>query len=241
VADCGDAPGTDQATVANCCDPTANEWVFQTCSFSEFFLGGTASDLVPSKGNPKKNCVAEWVIDNPLNDPYVDKAGFPNFKQTCMDGDAICDKDGVANGTCVFAIGVCFNLDDPRLTDKDGNVACTPSDLETWKLKKPRPDSSKPFEAANALALRDAVQALGTATIGGKHQEELTFSPGVTGADICTAPVLVELPLKGPGQDRRSNASLKMQSITSAPPEGGRGTRDSDKLKLTCLPSDVTP
>jgi hypothetical protein len=61
------------------------------------------------------------------------------------------------------------------------------------------------------------------------------------GTDLYVGPVLIEVPLKGPNQDWGSNASLKMQSITSAHPQGGRGTRDSDKLKLTCFPSDVTP
>ncbi|MBI4516322.1 MAG: hypothetical protein HY699_10970 [Deltaproteobacteria bacterium] len=33
VANCADAPGTGKSTVAGCCDPDSNTWVFQTCDF----------------------------------------------------------------------------------------------------------------------------------------------------------------------------------------------------------------
>jgi len=69
IADCSDAPGTGQATVAGCCDPVANAWTFQTCSFSDFFLGRTAGDLVPGKGSTATDCIAEWEPGNPLNVP----------------------------------------------------------------------------------------------------------------------------------------------------------------------------
>jgi hypothetical protein len=37
---------------------------------------------------------------------------------TCTDG-APCDADGIANGSCLFPVGFCFNVADPSLTDCD--------------------------------------------------------------------------------------------------------------------------
>jgi hypothetical protein len=228
VADCTDAPGTGEATVAACCDTAANEWTFHTCSFSEFFLGRTAGDLVPGRGSAAKDCFSEWALNNPLNTPFFDNKGLPNFRQACRDGDTSCDQDGVADGDCELRISICLNVDDPRLLDQNGAPACAPAPVDTWLLKKPRPDSTKPIDAANAVALRAAVAALGSSTISGDHQEILTFAPAVSTGDHCTAPVTFTVPLTPSG--RAGKSTLKMQSIAG-------GWKDSDKLKLTCLPA----
>jgi hypothetical protein len=47
AADCADPAGTGQATVANCCDTVNNEWVFQTCDFSEFSIGDMETIVLP--------------------------------------------------------------------------------------------------------------------------------------------------------------------------------------------------
>lgn len=90
----------------------------------------------------------------------------------------MCDGDGVVNGACTFRVGVCVNNVHPRLV-KSGVAACTPSNVGTWELKKPRPTSTKPPEAVNAVALRDAVAALGGGTIGGNDPERVTFAPAL--------------------------------------------------------------
>lgn len=227
VADCTDAPGTGTATVAECCDMDANEWTLQTCSFSEIFAGLTAGDLVPGRGSAAKDCFSEWSLNNPLNTPFFDNKGLPAFKQSCRDGDGACDHDGVADGDCEIQIAICLNVDDPRLVDQNGAPACLPTAVDVWLLKKPRPDSTKPIDAANAVALRDAVAALGSNTVGGDHQEVLTFAPAVSAGDHCSEPTTITVPRKPSG--RAGKATLKMQSIAN-------GAKDSDKLKLTCLP-----
>ena len=229
VANCADAPGTGMATVANCCDTTSNEWTFQTCDFSEFLLGENFADLIPGNGSPTTDCVAEWTVNNPQNDPFLDKKGLPNFKQTCTDGDVLCDFDGTMNRQCVFEVGVCLNVPDERLVNK-GEVACTPVDVEVWELKKPKPDSKKQLDADNGEALRDAVLGLGTGTVSGKHQEQITFTPSVSLEDTCTNLVQVAVPLKGKDLDRQGRVTIRMKSTTPS------GMADMDKLKLTCLP-----
>lgn len=228
-ADCSDPPGAGQASVARCCNRAANTWTFQTCSFSEFFLGLTSGDLVPGKGDPATDCMAEWSIRNPLNEPWLDRRGVTNFKQECTDGDPTCDFDGSTNGVCALDVAVCLNLTDVRLVDPDtGLTACTPGSVATWQIKKPFPDSIKPYESANALAMRDAVAALTPHTISGPHQDVVTFNAAVTTGETCTSAVRVNVPLRAPG--KRGKAVFKMQSRSGA-------TKDTDKLVLRCLPA----
>jgi hypothetical protein len=229
VANCAHPAGTGQASVAGCCNRAANTWTFQTCDFSEFFLGLTSGDLVPGKGSPATDCMAEWGVRNPLNDPWLDRNGLTNFKQQCTDGDATCDLDGSANGVCAMDVSICLNVPDARLVDPDtGAAACTPGSIDVWLLKKPFPDSVKPYEAPNALALRAAVAALAPNSIYGRHQEVLIFTSPLAGAETCTAPVRVEVPLKAPG--RKGKAVLKMQVMSGI-------TKDTDKIILRCLPA----
>jgi hypothetical protein len=226
TADCNDPSGTGQATVAGCCDPTSNEWTFQTCDFSEFLLGGVAADLIPGKGSSSSDCLTEWIVKNPQNVPSVDRHGFPNWSQTCTDGDALCDADGEPNGTCVFQVAVCINVDDARL-----DPACVPSDLQTWEVKKPRPNSPKARDAANATALRDALHELGTGTIGGVDHERVTFEPPLT-SDACTDLVGITVPLRGSTGNRKGVAVFRTKAS-----EAPSRRRDGDVLKLTCLPA----
>jgi cysteine-rich repeat protein len=233
VADCNDPPPTDGTTpsesaVANCCDPAANTWTFQTCDFSQFFLGITAGGLIRGGGRRESDCMSEWPVNNPFNTPYFDSRGFPNFKQRCRDGDPLCDRDGAADGKCRFEVGVCLNVADPALP-------CTPSQVGEWRLKKPRPDSSEAWEAANAVALRDAVLSLAAGTVGGTHQEVVTFSPPLGTEDVCTGLVGLDVPLRGPAADRPRTATVKTHALTAP----GGGSKDTDKLKLICLPSDT--
>lgn len=229
VASCADLPGTGIATVANCCDPAANTWTFQTCSFSELTLGLAVAGLVPGKGAPRSDCVAEWAVDNPLNDPAVDRKGLIHYEQGCVDGDAVCDRDGEANGVCVFGVGVCLNADDPRLVRRAG-PACVPAGVAAWALERPRPGEHRPVEAGNAARLRDAVAALGASTISGRRANEVVFITAVT-ETACTALVDVAVPLGGRAADRPGTTELHARAKSSA------GVPDTDRLRLLCRPA----
>jgi hypothetical protein len=230
VADCADPPGSGSATVAECCDPVANTWSFQTCNFSELTLGTTGAGLVPGKGAPWSDCVAEWAVDNPLNDPTVDDKGLTHFEQACADGDAVCDRDGRANGVCVFGVGVCLNVDDARLVRRSG-PACTPTDVAAWVLKRPRPGAQRADEAGNAARLLEAVATLGPSTIAGRRAVEVRFGPAATGA-VCTELVDVAVPLAGNAAARSGKTELHARAKTTA------GVPDTDRLRLVCRPPD---
>jgi hypothetical protein len=220
TANCALPVGSAKRTVARCCNPGTNEWTFQTCDFSEFVLGTTASDLIPGRGAGASDCVAEWAVYNPLNEPALDALGLPNYRQTCTDGNVLCDADGVVNGTCVFQVGLCLNVADGRLP------ACSPSGVDSWEIRRPRPDSGTPLEAAGAVAFRDAVLALGTGTVSGAHGGRVTFTPPLVEEDACTE--LVDVPVRLGGAQRR-HIGTRMRSRTT----GGR--TDADQLSLICM------
>jgi len=238
VADCTDAPGVDEASVANCCDTAGNSWPWQTCNFSEYYFGELSGDLIPGKGSEKTDCHLEWSVVNPFNteDKY-DRRGLLNYKQDCTDGDANCDKDGEANGVCTFEIGLCLNVDDRRLFDKKTlDPVCTPTATDLFQLKKPRPNSRKLHEAEAAEALLAAVMELDVqATIGGRRLNEVTFSGlGYDNGDACTNTFQLEVPLNG-----RSRAKGKVKaSVETVASETLRATRDKDTLKFTCYSSE---
>ena len=230
---CSDNAGQNCSSVAGACSLTGNEWTFETCDFSSLVHGEPTLDLVPGGGSATTDCILEWIVDDPFNEPAVDRKGLPSRAQTCTDGDVVCDADGVTDGVCTFRVGLCLNMPDKRLV-KQGVPVCTPSDVATWEVKKPKPTSKLPIEAANAVTLRDAVAALGSATIGGKYQEVLTFAPPLAAAEPCTALVDVVVPLKegiAPGK-----AKVAASATTSPPPGASSGLRDKDTLKLICLP-----
>src|SRR5262245_359312 len=88
-------------------------------SFSTFavvhpdaLVGAFRVPLVPGGGKLATDCRAEWQVVNATNTPFVDKKGFVNRDQTCVDGDPACDADRTADGTCTFRVGVCLDQAD---------------------------------------------------------------------------------------------------------------------------------
>ncbi len=235
TAECSDAAGTGKSTVARCCDPTNNTWTVQTCNFSELFLGEHSGDLIPGRRTVKFDCNSEWSVENPLNKPAHDIRGWPHTRQTCRDGDPVCDQDESADGQCTMALRVCLNVEDLRLQRK-GNVMCTPDEINRWTMLTPRPDDNDPIRSVNATALRDAVLALGSGAVEGNHQEEIVFSPTVTG-EVCTDSVLLHVPLRGPGLNRHGRLVLRAQADQPPPPGERRPIQDRDRLILVCQPS----
>ena len=97
-------------------------------------------------------------------------------------------------------------------------------------VRKPRPDSRRAVDAANAIALRDAVAALGSGAVEGSHQERVAFAPALSGNDACTSMVHMVVPLRARGT-RGGKALVKGRAHMT------NGTVDKDKVKLVCLPA----
>lgn len=186
--------------------------------------------LIPGKGNPAKDCIIEWAIINPNNAPYLDSKGIPNSKQVCTDGDASCDADGMINDECHFRVAVCLNNTDPRLP-----LCGAYPPLVGYQLLKPRFDSSRPQDAANASGMLGGFARLSSALPGGTHGSVLSFDPPLLSVvpDNCSAPIEFVVKLKAP----RALETVKGKATTGPRPGKGAHDRviDTDKLKLTCL------
>ncbi len=141
--------------------------------------------------------------------PVHDAKGVAHVKQTCVDGDARCDH-GTAAGECLFEVWLCANNQDPALP------TCAPGApglgiVVDVTLKRPGPRDDAPADVGNRVQLLAAAAAV---TGGG---------PGV-----CGPRMLLRVPRKSP--TAKGTKGLRVQGVTDG------GQRDSDVLKLLCLP-----
>jgi hypothetical protein len=192
----------------------------------------TVPDRIPGGGQSTTDCIAEWTVRNPPNTPFLDPRGHPHRRQACTDGDTLCDADGAVNGECVFEVGVCFNVLDPRSSPPA--PGCVPSDVRTVQLRRPHTGSPRPLEAANAAALRDAVVHVRPDSMGTATGDTVTFAAPLVERNLCTAPASISVPA---GAQR---TRLGIRSTTSPQPGQSAGRRDIDDLSLRCLPAVAT-
>ena len=166
------------------------------------------SFFVPGGGPAKSECLGEWRIANDTGGPNTKGKVAP--KQTCRDGDAACDTDGAADGTCTFALDACFSRDDARYPK------CVVAAVSGWSLR----GKLDPAEPAIA-ALIAGVAALGSSTVSGLA---VTFAPPLADADLCTAGLTMPV-------TAGARLALKSQTLGS----DGK-PRDNDVVKLVCKP-----
>jgi hypothetical protein len=177
----------------------------------------SASDgLIEGGGNSKTDCVAKFQTGLELNYP----ASKTKKKElACVDGDASCDTDGLANGSCSFAVGLCFADDDDMLS-----TGCVPAGVSSGgvavknKASAPDPD---------LVALQNAADAmLGT----GIACDNPGSPPG--NCFQCTASqvdVTASLAVK------KGRKRIKVKTTTDPGGIKNKPIKDSDKLKLRCL------
>ncbi len=166
-------------------------------------------ERIPGGGSPATDCQAEWVVDNPANEPLYDKHGAISGAQACTDGDPRCDFDGVP-GQCTFHLRVCANNTDLP--------SCDPGDrLQSWELRAP---SAKKAATRPALAaVRDAFATVPGAVIGPDRP------------DVCSGTVAVPVAVKTSGAGSKAGKLILKSYATLY-----TGEKDSDRLKLICRP-----
>jgi hypothetical protein len=150
-------------------------------------------------------CAAEWFVDDPDN-----PGGVLASTQRCREGDPTCDHDADPT-TCTFHVAICLRVADPRLLP-----ACVPTDVVAMSLLAP----TVAREPAAATTILGALAALPGATLGGRHGQDVTFSPAVQN-ETCTATVDLVVPVGG-RLAIRGRATLVS------------GRRSSDTLRLRC-------
>ncbi len=169
-----------------------------------------ALERVPGGGSSTTECYTEWSVENPANDPLLEKGKFRRT-QTCTDGDSRCDFDGAA-GTCTFHIRQCANN-----TDIPGCTAG--SRLSSWQLRAP----------STSQAAKLPVVAAARAALAGTIPSTIV---GPSARDVCSPAAAVPVGLRGSAGAYRVG-KLVLKTIATQ----YDGTRDTDMLKLICLPA----
>lgn len=145
-------------------------------AFSTFALTGAAIADCPDcpikgGGDVTTDCHSELGSNElHLNAPYYKPAmPKPGKEVRCMDGDAGCDLDGVANNSCTFDVDLCLHNADPSLP------TCTPATVTAVAV------SGKTTDFPGLATLQTAVNGLLPAS-----------------TNTCTTGQSVVVPLKGP-------------------------------------------
>jgi hypothetical protein len=129
----------------------------------------------------------------------------------CTDGDPTCDTDATPNGACNFKITACLNNPDPRFP------TCVSPNVQSVTVKN-RPPTSPSYNAQLA-ALQTAMSSLAP-----------------TSSNVCTAEQSITVPLRVRSNNYRPG-TVKIRSIAL----NSAGAKDTDRLKLKCLPSTTAP
>lgn len=205
-ARCGDGI-LDTARGEQCDDgnTTPADGCSATCQFE---LPPTA-ELIGGRGSVLTDCALEFAMDRPIHD----KNNLPSAKQTCRDGDPVCDH-GTTPNECVFQIWLCANEHDvhfPLCTPGSGGSGV--GTVAQVELKKPSDKDAlrRPEDSQNRSRLLPAAVAAQFASL-----------------DFCGPRVDVRVPLKAPG--KKGVKKIKLRGTTVS------GIIDSDGLKLTCVP-----
>ncbi len=157
--------------------------------------------LIPGGGRRATDCFAEFS-DTPA---LRTRLGRPTTQSVCHDGDR-CDRDGAVDGTCSFAVGVCFNV--------SSDAVCTPAGVEGFTVTPPRRGTLDPQLAALGAAAAAVLP---------------------TTAATCAGPVVVTVPTRIVRGQRLAGSKV-LHTVTTHTPPGGRAQLDRDTLTLRCLP-----
>jgi hypothetical protein len=104
----------------------------------------TPVDALTPGGSGSKECNVEVFGGSPVRST----SGKPKNRWECTDGDPTCDRDGVANGACVYWIGTCLSIADLRAPK------CTPVGIDTVTVTSKRlPASAAAIQSAAAAEL----------------------------------------------------------------------------------------
>ncbi len=158
-------------------------------------------------GGARNDCLL--VFDGPVNDP----PSRPR-RVRCSDGDPSCDTDGVVNGVCVFAIGVCAN-------STFDLARCVPDRVSEITVDHAQDNGDPKFDPD--------FQALQT-----RIDTQILEDP--TALDRCTTPTNITVSVSGPAPGNVCRPGKKRLRIVSLFIGAPANRRDVDKLALTCDP-----
>jgi hypothetical protein len=170
-------------------------------------------------GNKRTDCLVEFNTTGPVT---------MNRKRTgllgvlrCADGDAACDRDGTADGTCTFGVALCLGNNDPRLP------LCQPADVLNFEVMSPSPERSKlAGDRTNGLELEKALGSLGLEIR--RRGRTLSAAAAPAGPDLCSPLVNLTVPAPAAAGGKPVRRKFRMRAGASD------GRRDDDVVVLQC-------
>ena len=177
---------------------------------------------VPGGGSAKTECALEWRVPSA---PQFLNHSIPINKVYCTEGTSVCDFDpDLTNHSCTFHVRLCINNQDPRFP------SCTPSNVATFEVVRPKPVSTAPADIANRTALQNQAGS-GPGGFGVSVPPAPGGSPNAM-LNLCSGDLPIVVPLKQRGGSfSAGHTTLRVRATTSA------GKRDTDTLKLECRPA----
>jgi hypothetical protein len=174
---------------------------------------------VTGGGRRRQDCLLELNSFGPV-EPNRRRTGVRQIL-ACDDGNAACDRDGVADGTCTMGLGLCFSNTDPRLP------SCAAAPVTGFETLRPRLDRARTErERGNAERLETTAAGLGLQVRRGRQ----IVAPAVAAVGQNTCSALIEITTPAPSGRRkkpvRQKLVLRAQAID--------GRRDKDTVALVC-------
>jgi cysteine-rich repeat protein len=185
----------------------------EQCDDGNFIVGDGCRascrlERIPGGGSPTSDCHVEWVVGNPANAPFLDKFGAINGVQTCTDGDP------VATSTASLGPAPSTSASAQQHRSPELHPRLTPT-----LVGAPRPSVNKAAKRPDIAAVRDAFATVPGAIVGPDRP------------DVCSDTLAVPIKVKtSTGGTKAGSLVLKSHATLYT------GQKDSDKLRLICLP-----
>lgn len=126
---------------------------------------------IPGGGSKKTDCMFQWSMEIGAGNLLTDKNGNARNKQTCTDGNALCDFDPTP-GNCRVRLWGC-------VAAENANISCPAVPVDSLELRRPKSRARNQFELQARVTL---VDTLGTLPL-----------PATTG-EICTNRMEFDIP-----------------------------------------------
>ncbi|MEO2167604.1 MAG: hypothetical protein ABGY42_05700 [bacterium] len=165
------------------------------------------ADTIAGGGLRRSDCLS--VFTTPAG------ADLRGRRLICTDGDPSCDSDGVVDGVCSMAVGVCLNA--------AGMERCTSPGVAWVSVAHADDDGDRLFDP-DFQALQARIDA------------KSDFPERET--NVCTAPSLFRVSVDGPlrsGSCRTGRKTIRLDARSVF--TEGHWVRDRDRLQLVCRPA----
>ncbi len=163
---CGN--GTVECT-EQCDDGILNGAPGERCSNTCTIL--PAELRIPGGGSKKTDSMWQWSMDMAPGEVFVSKRGIPRNKQTCRDGDAMCDLDPTP-GNCRVRVFGCAAAENTE-------IGCLAQSVDSVEIRRPKATSKRPHEVP--------VRATMDAVLGA-----MAFP--ATGGEVCSSGMELDIP-----------------------------------------------